>query len=535
MHYIKVLITLISLSAAAATDSLNLELPFGIIKGRDNGGYLSYEGIPYAEPPLGALRFEAPKPYSQHWNETFDATKPPVLCMQWNEFVEQPDKLLGTEDCLTVSIYKPKAAKALPVVVLIHGGGFMYDGAAKHGHETLMASGHVIVVKISYRVGPLGFLSSEDAALTGNYGLKDQRLALQWIKSNIHRFGGEPNNILVMGHSAGGASVHLQLLQKNFEHVAKAAFSLSGTALNPWVVQRGAKQRAYEMGRILGCGTGISSLVLKQCLQAKQAAEIVRAVQQFLVFGYVPFTTFGPVVESADSAEAFLTQHPLEIIRAAAYAQVPWLASYTSEDGGYNAATLLQQQSNGQERIEQLNSRWFDLAPHLLFYRQTVNTIEEMDAKSFDLRQQYMGNSSFNLQSYLALQRMFTDVLFKNDTELALRLHAKHGKSPVYGFVYDNPADSAGAQLLGKRNDVQFGTMHGDDYTLIFDVAVRKSTRPDEKLISQHFVKMIEDFVQSRNSSSLAYNDCILPDNAGQEQLELLYIKRDACLIKSVN
>ncbi|KRG07916.1 uncharacterized protein Dmoj_GI26443, partial [Drosophila mojavensis] len=185
---------LIGSVATVATDPLLVELPNGKLRGRDNEGYYSYESIPYAEPPVGELRFEAPLRYAQQWKETFDATQPPVECMQWN----QENKLTGVEDCLTVSVYRPKnsSRSSFPVVVNIHGGAFMFGGAAGNGHEAFMASGNVIVVKITYRLGPLGFISSGDSALPGNFGLKDQRLALQWIRDNIARFGGEPENIL---------------------------------------------------------------------------------------------------------------------------------------------------------------------------------------------------------------------------------------------------------------------------------------------------------------------------------------------------
>lgn len=447
------------LATEALSDPLIVELPNGKLRGRDNGGYYSYESIPYAEPPLGELRFEAPRPYTRKWQKTFDATQPPVKCIQWNQFIAEDDKLTGSEDCLTVNVYKPKnkSRSSFPVIAHIHGGAFMFGCAVDHGHETFMKSGNVIVVKISYRVGPIGFLSTGDAELTGNFGLKDQRLALQWIKNNIHRFGGEPENILAVGHSAGGASVHLQMLQKDFNQLAKVAVSLSGNALNPWVVQQGARRRAFEMGRIVGCGQLSDSQELKKCLKIKDASQIVSAVRQFLVFDYVPFTAFGPVVESANAADAFITEHPTDIIKSGKYAQVPWLTSYTQEDGGYNAAILLAKQSDGRDAIEQLNNRWYELAPHFLFYRDSFKTLAEIDDRSRDLRQAYLGNRDFSVESYLDLQQMFTDILFKNDTETAVDLHRKHGKAPIYAFVYDNPADMGIGQFLARRNDVALG------------------------------------------------------------------------------
>ncbi|KAH8312755.1 hypothetical protein KR044_012671, partial [Drosophila immigrans] len=515
-------------ASAAHADPLIVSLPNGKLRGRDNEGFYSYESIPFAEPPLGELRFEAPQPYNRQWTDIFNATEPPSVCIQWDQFIDEPDKLAGSEDCLTVSVYRPKVAnrQSFPVIAHIHGGAFMFGGAAQHGHETLMASGIAIVVKISYRLGPIGFLSTGDSELTGNFGLKDQRLALQWIKQNIARFGGEPENILVIGHSAGGASVHIQLLQQNFKQLAKVAVSLSGNALDPWVVQKGASRRAFEMGRIVGCGLLDNSKQLKSCLKTIDAAKLVRAVRQFLVFDYVPFTPFGPVVEAADAPDPILTDHPIEIIKSGSFSQVPWLTSYTKEDGGYNAALLLAKQSNGIEAIAELNRHWNDLAPYFLFFRESFKTILEMDNHSRDLRQQYLGNRSFSVENYLDVQRMFTDVLFKNATQLAIDLHRQHGKSPVYAYAYEIPAEKAIGQWLANRTDISLGSVHGDDYFLIFDSTIRQPVRNDEKLVSKNLIKMLEDFVQS---GTMTYANCTFGDNVGRKKYNLVSIKRDRC------
>ncbi|KAH8367276.1 hypothetical protein KR200_008108 [Drosophila serrata] len=539
-----------SSASGDANDPLLIELQHGKLRGRDNGNYYSYEGIPYAEPPLGHLRFEAPEPYKQKWTEIFDATQPPVVCLQWDQFIPGDNKLAGTEDCLTVSIYKPKnsSRNSFPVVAHIHGGAFMFGAAAQNNHETVMREGQFILVKISYRLGPLGFASSGDTDLPGNYGLKDQRLALQWIRQNIARFGGETENILLIGHSAGGASVHLQLLREDFSKMAKAAISFSGNALDPWVVQKGARGRAFELGRIVGCGLAKDSATLKSCLKSKPAGDIVTAVRNFLIFSYVPFAPFGPVVEPSDAAEAILTQDPVDVIKSGKFGQVPWAVTYVTEDGGYNAALLLREgMKPGQTLLEELNDRWFDWAPYLLFYRDSKNTINEMDDYSRKLRQEYLGDRRFNVDSYLDLQQLFTDILFKNSTQNSLQLHRKYGKSPVYSFVYDNPADKGIGEALSKRRDVKFGeftsclltfkinvvpfigTVHGDDYFLIFENMVRNpQLRPDEEIISKNFIKMLADFAVSKEGT-LTYAECTFQDNVDSETFNLLSITRDGC------
>ncbi|XP_039485470.1 esterase 6 [Drosophila santomea] len=538
MNYVGLIIVLsclwLTAIASDPDDPLLVQLPQGKLRGRDNGNYYSYESIPYAEPPLGDLRLEAPEPYKQTWSDIFDATNAPVHCLQWDQFTSGDDKLVGEEDCLTVSIYKPKngSRSSYPVVAHIHGGAFMFGAAALNGHENAMREGKFILVKISYRLGPLGFASAGDADLPGNYGLKDQRLALKWIRQNIASFGGEPENIVLIGHSAGGASVHLQMLREDFGQLAKAAISFSGNALDPWVVQEGGRGRAFELGRIVGCGLAEDSVSLKKCLKTKPASDLVTAVRNFLIFSYVPFAPFGPVVEPLDAPEAFLTQEPSDVIKSGKFGQVPWAVTYVTEDGGYNAALLLAEWNKYGKSgtvIEDLNDRWFDWAPYLLFYRDSKKTIKDMDDYSRRLRQQYLGNRRFDIESYWDLQQLFTDILFKNSTQDSLDLHRKYGKSPAYAFVYDNPADKGIAQALSNRKDIHFGTVHGDDYFLIFENAVRNlELRPDEQLISRNFINMLADFALS-DHGVLKYGECEFNDNVGSEKFELLSIHKDGC------
>uniref|UniRef100_A0A240SXX7 Carboxylic ester hydrolase n=1 Tax=Lutzomyia longipalpis TaxID=7200 RepID=A0A240SXX7_LUTLO len=176
--------------------------------------YEAFYGIPYAESPVGKLRFEDPLPHSG-WYGYWDASYPRSDCLQRNVYIaSQP--VVGSEDCLYLNVYRPllRTSEKLPVIVYIHGGGWFTfsSNPRQYGPEYFMDNGQVILVTLNYRLGILGFLCSGDEAVRGNFGLKDQQMALKWVASNIEAFGGNPDSITLVGQSAGAASTHFHMM-----------------------------------------------------------------------------------------------------------------------------------------------------------------------------------------------------------------------------------------------------------------------------------------------------------------------------------
>ena len=175
--------------------------------------YASFQGIRYAQPPVGILRFKPPLPYIAEG--LYDVSGiAPWKCPQFNPL----HWVTGEEDCLLLNIFVPasgfdNANVSLPVMVWIHGGSFIVGSnqPSSYGPSHLMDR-DVIVVLVNYRLGPLGFLSLGTEDVPGNAGLRDQTMAFQWVNENIASFGGDPSRITIFGESAGSLSVGLHLL-----------------------------------------------------------------------------------------------------------------------------------------------------------------------------------------------------------------------------------------------------------------------------------------------------------------------------------
>uniref|UniRef100_A0A914QIF1 Carboxylic ester hydrolase n=1 Tax=Panagrolaimus davidi TaxID=227884 RepID=A0A914QIF1_9BILA len=171
-------------------------------------------GIPFAKPPINELRFEKPQP-PEPWDGILQTKKYKCRSIQKDFIWDLLElKVLNSEDCLYLNIMTPEKVenKKYPVMIYIHGGGFVMDSAVKYHYSKIcrnIVSKDVIFVTIQYRLGYLGFLTTNDETALGNYGMWDQLMAIKFIKNNIANFGGDPENITLLGQSAGGVAVDL--------------------------------------------------------------------------------------------------------------------------------------------------------------------------------------------------------------------------------------------------------------------------------------------------------------------------------------
>ena len=195
----------------------------------DGAEVMAYRGIPYAEPPVGALRFMPPVPKSST-AALIDATAFGPVCPQTGSVPAFFTPANGIdEDCLTLNVWKPArrgASTPLPVMLWIHGGEFIRHGSGQNGWDgrTLAARENVVVVSINYRLGALSFLYDSADGIGGNLGLVDQQLAIKWVHDNIAEFGGDPDKVMLFGWSAGAASVAMHTLSIPSSRAPEALF-----------------------------------------------------------------------------------------------------------------------------------------------------------------------------------------------------------------------------------------------------------------------------------------------------------------------
>ncbi|SDY97837.1 para-nitrobenzyl esterase [Amycolatopsis xylanica] len=223
------LATATAVPAAAADAGAIVRTASGPVSGTVHDGYRTFQGIPFAAPPVGELRWKSPQP-PRKWTETRDATKPGARCAQSAGGGTPSD----VEDCLFLNVTTPGTGKNKPVMVWLHGGGNSYGSADGFDGHRLAVGGDVVVVTTNYRLGVFGFGGLPGLDGTGGFGLEDQQAALRWVRANAAAFGGDPGNVTLFGESGGSFDVCAQLTSPGARGLFQRAIMQSGSCSTTW-------------------------------------------------------------------------------------------------------------------------------------------------------------------------------------------------------------------------------------------------------------------------------------------------------------
>ncbi|NP_001165962.1 carboxylesterase clade A, member 6 isoform X1 [Nasonia vitripennis] len=413
--------------------------------------YYAFRGVPYAEPPIGPLRFADPVPVKS-WTGVREATSFGSNCTHINFLTLE---MTGSDDCLYLNVYTHSCEKdkRRPVMIWIHGGGFVGGSGDDdlYGPDYFMVK-DIVFVSINYRVGILGFLNLEDEVAPGNQGFKDMVLALKWVKSNIANFGGDPNNVTIFGESAGGAAVHYLTISPLARGLFHKAISQSGVALNPWAYQTNPKSKVYRVCEKLGFKSRDPKQIVDY-LRSIDSRKLVEAQESILTEEEkIQFTfAFGPGVD-AKSKKPFM---PISIEEASKEgAQVPLIIGHTNLEGALLA--------KGINRVyDKLN---VNLEKYL--NPESVKLIKQCNQSIDDLRRLYYGNAEISEANSKPLFELAGDLYFVEGVHRVVNMQVEAGSAPTYLYRYTfDKEPSAFKMMLGVKAS---GASHADELPYLF-------------------------------------------------------------------
>jgi para-nitrobenzyl esterase len=423
-------------AAKAATPSTapRVQLAAGLVEGTDaevDGSPLSvFQGIPYAAPPTGSLRWREPQPVAR-WAGVRRTVKFGPRCMQL-----QPSH--GTsfrseqmsEDCLYLNVWSPARGEnaKLPVLVYFHSGGFAAgDGSEGRYDGASLAARGIVVVTVNYRLGVFGFLALPDAALesphgaAGNYGLLDQHAALRWVRENIAQFGGDPEQVTIGGQSTGSIAVSAHMASPLSRGLFARAIGESGGAFAPLKLWR--RSEAETAATLFADHFGAQSL---QELRSMTAEKLLAATEP----EHKPVFNFWPHIDGY-----FLRDTPESVFRAGAQAHVPLLLGTNSQERHFRLVLA---------DSAPTSDNWHHVMRQL--FRERAE-----EALAF-----YPGNDNEEvMRSGTALAG---DLFVSHSAWRWMDLHRQTGRAPVYFYRYTHPRPAEVEPTQQSNDDRHFVT-----------------------------------------------------------------------------
>ncbi|MEU8123374.1 carboxylesterase family protein [Spirillospora sp. NPDC049024] len=311
----------------APDSSAVVRTDLGPVRGLVKDGYRLFQGIPYAAPPTGDLRFRPPQP-ARAWKGVYDATSPRGQCAQLP--APYGGETSYEEDCLHLNVTTPDRKNrrhGLPVMVWVHGGGNTTGTASIHNAAKLAVNGGVVVVTINYRLGPLGWLAdpsletgADRGYQAGNYGLLDQQAALRWVRRNAETFGGDPGNVTLFGESAGGADTCANLASPTAAGLFHKVIAQSYTCTAPVRAEASAEAEGAAIAKAMGCDKG-SAPANAACLRAVPVKTLLETFE-------AKATEAGPVA----GGDRVLPLEPAQAIEQGRINRVPVMHGNTLDE-----------------------------------------------------------------------------------------------------------------------------------------------------------------------------------------------------------
>lgn len=435
-------------------------------------GIQNYKGVPFAAPPVGALRWKAPQP-PQSWAGVRKATEFGNRPMQKPIFSDMNFRSTQvSEDCLYLNIWAPekKDNEKMPVLVYFYGGGFIAGDASEYRYdgESLAKKG-IITITVNYRLGIFGFFSHPELTkespnhASGNYGLLDQNAALLWVKKNISAFGGDPNRITIAGESAGSISVSAQMASPLSKNLIAGAIGQSGAMIAP-------TERVVPLAEHEKIGAAFAEKINKGTLAELRAMSADQLLEETSKPG--TFST------EATIDGYFLKKLPVEVFAAGEQAKVPLLAGWTSAESSYMG--FMEGQYPNPEN-----------------YAARVKTV--FGDKAEEIMKLYPGSTQEDIIA--SASALASDGFIVFGTWKWLDIHRRTSGQPVYAYVFSKARPTVpGEKAQDDMPPALPGANHSADIEyLLGNLATNKvyKWRPDDYRVSQTGEDYFANFIKT--------------------------------------
>ncbi|KAK6982894.1 cholinesterase 1-like isoform X1 [Biomphalaria glabrata] len=452
----------------------------------------TFYGIPYAQPPVGPLRFKppvAPEP----WDGAKCGLEKPNSCWQvvdtyfdnfWGANMWNPNTP-RSEDCLYLNVWRPacdSGCQPKTIMVWIFGGGFFAGTSTLDVYNAaqLAARNDVIVVTIGFRIGIFGFLYLGNDSAPGNAGLLDQVMALKWVNDNAVNLGGSPDDITIFGESSGAVSVGFHLLSPLSKDLFKYAIMQSASPLAFWSLQdvEFASSRARKLARDLSCNLESASDVLT-CLQAVIAEKIVNRTYEYSTEPYLD-VAFGPVIDGN-----FLTDNPVSIIKRGEAKKTRVILGVNKNEGYYFEVYAHKDIFDPLNKNGTISETDYQTILTYLFNNDTA-VIQEV-------KQKYPvdSNNSFSTN----IDSITGDMFFKCPVVDFAELYSRHSDA-VYMYSFEHRTSQTPWPEW-------MGVLHGYEIEVIFGLplAAGSNYTEAEKGLSSLMMKLWTDFAKTGKPS----------------------------------
>ncbi|KAL0810969.1 hypothetical protein ABMA28_010263 [Loxostege sticticalis] len=386
----------------------------------DDADVFSFYGIPYATAPTGREKFKGPLP-GPVWTEPLEAVDDKIICPQHASNIYFPG-LTTKEDCLVANVFVPNTEeKNLPVLVHVHGGGFLQGFGNWEKPKQFVESKKVVAVTFNYRLGPHGFLCMGTEDIPGNAGIKDQVAALRWVKANIAEFGGNPDDVTIAGCSAGGASVDLLMLSNTTKGLFNKVIGQSGANIASFGVQVDPIENAkFYAEKINYQGDDFDSLE-----EFYKSISFDQLLSYSLLANRDHAVKFSPCVERDLGIERFLDDGPTNILKTGNYVRYPMIYGFTDMEGLYRIGEFEQWKNDMNENFTQF------IPADLEF-----ESAEEKENIAREIKQFYFGDKAVSGETAVQFVDFLSDVIFIYPMQKAVTLQVESGNNDIYLHVY---------------------------------------------------------------------------------------------------